>query len=169
MEKMKGIKAVTSSLSPKGYTNFIFEIDKEYESEDSYCFCDTAYATLEYYKNPLTTKYLEIEVISDASDMGDGHSFMANKIRIVREVSLEELRVNSSFDEVCRHYEVLRSKSNENIKKELDNLHEYYERQDRIRKNKNKLIIKVIIVCFAIFILFEIVIPLVLVYIQHIY
>ena len=162
MKLLKGIKAVTTGLNPKEHKTFKFEIGKVYDSEKGYCFCDTAFATLDYYENPLTTRYLEIEVLSDASDMGDRHSFLANKIKIVREISIDELRADSSFDERCKHYEVLRDKAHKEVKKELDDLHEYYEREDRIRKKKNMLKIKVIMVCFAIFILLEIVIPVIL-------
>lgn len=101
------IKAVSENLSPKDH-DFSFVIGEEYYCKKGYCFCDTAYATKEYFENPLKTRYLEIEALDEVSDLGDGHSFKSNKIKILREIQLSELRKDYFFDDACKYFERLK-------------------------------------------------------------
>ncbi|WP_035288018.1 hypothetical protein [Clostridium sp. KNHs214] len=101
------IKAVSKDLSPQGCSKFSFVIGREYSSENGYCFCDTANATREYFENPLETRYLEVQPLSEVVSLGDPHSFRANEIKIIREVLLEELRKDFHFNSTCNYYEGL--------------------------------------------------------------
>lgn len=91
------VKAVSKNLEPSGVKNFSFEIGKEYFSENGYHFCQSAGQTGEYFENPLKTRYLEVEPLGEFYNIGDGCSFQARKIRIVREILLEELLEDSLF------------------------------------------------------------------------
>ena len=88
------IKAVKLNYQP-GTGDIKFEIGKEYESNDGFHFCDSAFATLEYepFKNPLKTRYLEIKPLDEYSDIGDRHkhSFVCKRIKILREINRDEL------------------------------------------------------------------------------
>lgn len=101
----KYVKAVSKNLSPRGCSKFSFEIGKEYYSKNGYCFCDTANATREYFQNPLETRYLEIQPLSEVVSLGDSNSFKADKIKIIKEYSLEELRKDFHFNSTCEYYE----------------------------------------------------------------
>ena len=100
------IKAVTKNLSPRGFKDFSFNIGNAYSSNTGYCFCDSARATTEYFENPLETRYLEIEALEQVYSLADTHSFKSNKIKIIREIPLDELRkANIFFNSVCEFYE----------------------------------------------------------------
>lgn len=107
------VKAVSKDLSPQGYPEFNFVIGEEYSSEKGYCFCDTANATREYFPNPLETRYLEVQALSEVVSLGDPHSFRADKIKIICEISLEELRVDFHFNSTCNYFEGLDHKGKE--------------------------------------------------------
>lgn len=160
----KGIKAVDLGYHPKNNNNFKFEVGKQYGSENGYCFCDTAYATLEYYENPLTTKYLEVESLVEAGDMGDGHSFISNKIKIIREIELEELRQDSNFNARCVVAEEIRDEAWKKIDEEMKSLHEDLEKEDKIRRRKLMLAGKVACIPLIVFIILWIILPLALHY-----
>ncbi|WP_312072140.1 DUF7666 domain-containing protein [Anaerotignum propionicum] len=110
------IKAVSKDLSPQGCSEFSFVIGREYYSESGYCFCDTANATREYFENPLETRYLEVQSLSEVVSIGDPHSFKANIIKIIREITLEELRIDFHFNSTCNFYEGLNHKVGEKKK-----------------------------------------------------
>lgn len=100
------IKAVTKDLSPKGSKDFSFTIGDVYSSDKGYHFCDSAYATMDYFENPLETRYLEIEALDEVNDIGDTHSFRSNKIKVIREIPLDELRKeNILFNSACEYHE----------------------------------------------------------------
>lgn len=100
------VKAVSKELSPKQFYGFSFIVGEEYFSKNGYCFCDTANATREYFKNPLETRYLEVLPLSEIISLGDNyHSFTANHIKIIREIPIDELREDFYFNRSCEYFE----------------------------------------------------------------
>lgn len=93
---MKGYKAFDSDFTC--HNGFKYEVGKTYElgpgEELEICkcgfhFCENLIDVYGYYKNDLDTRVAEVEALGDIQQ--EGTKFVTNKIKILREVSLDEI------------------------------------------------------------------------------
>jgi hypothetical protein len=109
---IKAVRYTLKSLYPQGHLGFRIEVGETYHSEEGYSVCDSIPATFKYYPYPALTRYLEVELLSDAEKIEE-HSYKVKDIKVLRVISVKELEQDPDIVEYWNEW------NNQEKKKEL--------------------------------------------------
>ncbi|MFF5994839.1 hypothetical protein AAGS61_08750 [Lysinibacillus sp. KU-BSD001] len=158
-----GVKAVAKygeDYCLKKNSETILKIGEVFNSEHGCSYCIKASDTLKYYEYPYAMKYLEIEILSEPWKGDDEYTYFANEVKVIREIPLNELRVDSMFNDACIRNEQKQQENQHQFEGQIQEIRADRERREKISEIKLKHTKKIAILSFFITVVLLIILPL---------